>query len=335
MRPNDLLKTITARFNADIARAIYIKGSPGVGKTKIAEQAAAQLGVGFKVIHAPLMQPEDYGFPVISQCRKDIEFVVSKAKFPLVVGQNCPERGILLIDELPQDTPSGQKILANLTQAREIHGHKLLPGWMIIATGNRAIDRSGAGPLLAHLRARVTHVDLEVSLDDWTNWAMNNGVKMEVIAFCRFRPELLNSFDPHAEISPTPRAWAEGVSAQLGVVDPSLEFELFKGDIGEGAAAEFLSFLKIWRKLPNPDAILLNPKNHDVPSDLATLYALCGALAARTTPNNFGRVMEYVKRMPAEFGVLFVRDAMRKCPEIQITKEFTLWFANNGSKVLA
>lgn len=347
MRPNELKSLISSRFKAGIKRALHVVGSPGVGKTQIAAQAARELGVGFKVIHAPLMQPEDYGFPSISSDRSDVNFIVSKSKFPLV-GSDCEETGIFLIDELPQADVSGQKILANLLQEREIHGHKLKAGWMIITTGNRATDRAGASRLLSHLQNRVTEMDLEISVDDWTQWALSNNVAMEVIAFIRFRPELLNNFDAQQQINATPRAWAEGVAAQLGAIDPAHEFAAFKGDVGEGAAAEFCAFLKIFRKLPSPDAILLNPKGAEVPTDPATLYALCGALASRTTGDNFGRIMEYVGRMPAEFSVLFVRDATRcrkpaqakPCGEcsncgVTATKDFITWAAGAGSKILA
>jgi hypothetical protein len=289
--------------------------------------------VGFKAIHAPLLQPEDYGFPVITKTKDDVDFVVSKAKFPLV-GSNCPETGIFLIDELSQADQSAQKILANLIQEREIHGQRLKDGWAIVSTGNRTTDRAGANRLLSHLGNRITRVSLDVSLDDWTIWALNNNVKTEVIAFIRFRPELLNSFDSQHEINPTPRSWVEGVSSALGVIPDTLEFPVFQGDVGEGAAAEFVAFLKIFRKLPSPDAIILNPSKAEVPSDPATLYALCGALVQKTTVDNFGRVMSYIGRMPQEFSVLFIRDAIRKCPDLQNSKDFIVWASGPGAKLL-
>jgi hypothetical protein len=333
MRPSDIKSLIKSRIKSGIKRGLLIESSPGTGKTQIAEQAARELGLGFKAIHAPLLQPEDYGFPVISADKADVNFVVSRDKFP-IVGSDTPESGVFLIDELSQADNSAQKILANLLQAREIHGQRIKDGWFMVATGNRTVDRAGANRILSHLGNRVTRIAMDASLDDWTAWALENAVATEVISFIRFRPELLNSFDPQADINPTPRAWVEGVSAQLGKVDPNLEFEVFKGDVGEGPAAEFKGFLQIYRKLPSPDAIILNPKGTDVPSEPATLYALCGALAARTAADNFGRIMEYVKRMPAEFSVLYVRDAIKRVPAIQETKEFIKWASTDGAKLL-
>ena len=334
MRPTELKQLIADRFKAGIKRPLHVESSPGLGKTQIARQAAADLGVEFRIIHAPLMQPEDYGFPVISKDREDVNFIVSREKFPITRDKGAAETGILCIDELTQADASGQKILANLIQEREIHGQSLVPGWMIITTGNRTTDRAGANRLLTHLKNRLTTVELDASLDDWSQWAMVNNVKPEVISFVRFRPELLNSFNAQADINPTPRAWAEGVSAALGVVDPSLEFPVFKGDVGEGAAAEFTAFLKIFRKLPSPEAIVANPDAVEVPNDPATLYALCGALAARTDKGTFGNIMRYIGRIPAEFSVLYVRDTIRRCPAIQCTPEFIKWASGPGAKLL-
>lgn len=333
MKPSELKSLITARHKAGIKRPLHVESSPGVGKTQITGQVARELNIDFKAIHAPLLQPEDYGFPVISAKRDNVDFIVSRAKFP-IEGADCAEDGIFLIDELSQADNSAQKILANLIQEREIHGRKLKPGWSIVTTGNRTTDRAGANRLLTHLKNRLTTIELEASLDDWCQWALNNSVQVEVVAFLRFRPELLNSFDPQQEMNPTPRSWVEGVSAALGVVDPIQEFPVFRGDVGEGAAAEFCAFLKIFRKLPSPDAILLSPDKVEVPPDPATLYAICGAMAAKITPANFGRVMVYVKRMPQEFSVLFVRDAIRRNPDLQASAEFIKWASCDGAKLL-
>lgn len=334
MKPSEFKALIISRFKASLKRSLLVESSPGIGKTEICKQAAAELNVGFKMIHAPLMQPEDYGMPVVSgKDRDSLKFIVSADKFPLE-NSDCPETGIFLIDEISQADNSAQKILANLIQEREIHGHKLKKGWYIVATGNRVKDRAGANRLLTQLGNRATRVPLEVSLDDWTQWALTNGVKPEVIAFIRFKPALLSNFDPNQDVNATPRAWAEGVSAALGAIDKALEFPVFTGDVGEGPAAEFMSFLKTYRDLPNPDAILLDPKNSAVPKEASTQYAVVGALVHRVTAQNFGRALTYIKRLPPEFSVLFIKDAIVKCRDIQTTKEFIDWASKEGAALL-
>lgn len=333
MTPTQFKELVKARFAAGIKRPLMVEASPGVGKTESVGQIARELGIGFMVVHAPLLQAEDYGLPVVSKDRTRLEFVVSCDKFPLE-GSDCPETGIMLFDELPQAPNEIQKVLANLMQEREIHGKKLKAGWMIVATGNRLSDRAGANRILGHLGNKMTRVGMEISLDGWTQWALQNEVNVEVISFIRFRPDLLTNYLPNQDINATPRSWTHGVSAQLGKIPTSLEFETFAGEVGEGPAAEFLAFLKIYRSLPDIDAILREPKKVPIPKDPATLYALCGALAHKATPTNFGRALTYVRRMPQEFSVLFVKDAGNRNEDIYTSKDYIDWASKEGADLL-
>jgi hypothetical protein len=83
--------------------------------------------------------------------------------------------------------------------------------------------------------------------------------------------------------------------------------------------------MRVWRKLPNIDALLLNPTSGDVPTDPATLYAISGSIADRATENNFDRVCTYAGRMPKEFSVLTVSYACRKNPDLANTQAFVKW----------
>lgn len=336
MKPSEFKQLVKARHKAAMKRPLMVEGQPGLGKTQIVGQAAEEMKVGFMVIHAPLLQPEDYGLPVPSKDKTTVNFVVSFDKFPLE-GSDCPEFGILLIDELPQADNNIQKILANLIQEREIHGKKIKAGWTIVATGNRQADRAGANRILGHLGNKITRVGLEVSLDDWTQWALQNEVNAEVISFIRFRPDLLTNYDANKEINATPRAWVMGVSDGLENTPAGLEFETFKGDVGEGPASEFLAFLKIYRNLPSPDSILMDPKKAKVPSGegaAATQYALCGALANKTTTGNFERALTYIRRLPAEFSVLYMKDATTRNPDLFNTKTYIDWASKDGADLL-
>ena len=319
MRATLLKETIKSLF--PIQRTICIEGSPGGGKTTIVQQVAEELGVPCIERHMPTMLVEDFG--ILFPNREDKLNYKLPDWFP--VKGKAPERGILLFDDRNQASSDLQKVLANICQARTLHGTPMPDGWQVISTGNRQSDRAGANRVLGHLRNRETVYDLDTHLDDWTAWALQNNVKPELISFIRFRPNLLHDYDPQRDQNATPRSWVEGVSDVLGTVPAEAEYESFKGAVGEGCAAEFVGFIKIFRKLPNPDNILLNPTTAAVPSDPATLYALSGAIAERATENNFERVCTYAERMPAEFSVLTISYAARKKPELANTQAFTKW----------
>ena len=319
MRATLLKDTIKSLF--PIQRTICIEGSPGGGKTTIVHQVAEELGIPCIERHMPTMLVEDFGI-LFPDGDSGLKYKLPEW-FP--IKGKAPDKGILLFDDRNQANSDLQKVLANICQARNLHGTAMPEGWMVVSTGNRQADRAGANRVLGHLRNRETVYELDTHLDDWTQWALDNGVKPEVISFIRFRPALLHDYDPQRDQNATPRSWVEGVSDVLGTVPSDAEFESFKGAVGEGSAAEFVGFLRIFRKLPNPDAVLMNPTTADVPSDPATLYALSGAIAERATEGNFERVCTYAERMPADFSVLTVSYASRKKPELANTAAFNKW----------
>jgi hypothetical protein len=209
-----------------------------------------------------------------------------------------------------------------LLLARRIGEHVLPPNVTFLAATNRRTDNAGVSGILAPVVSRfATVVELSPTIDDWTKWAVGAGIPPALIAFLRFRPDLLSvpSTTRDIENSPSPRSW-RFVAKTMAIVPKHLEHISFAGSVGEGAADEFVSFLQIFRELPSPDSILLNPDVAVIPTNLAALYAVSASLAVHASEANFDRVMVYVERLIAgglsEYAALLVRDALRRTPAI-------------------
>jgi len=337
MRPATLKTTIKAMVST--GKNTYVEGSPGLGKTEIVKQAVMELGNDFHVVfkHAPTMQPEDLALPFRSP---DGRLDFARAGWlPLAGDYDETKHVVVFIDELPQADNAIQKTLANLMQERESYGKALHQNVSFVATGNGTAHRAGANRILSHVRNRMLSLKFEAHLDDWCQWALDNNRRPEVISFLRFRPDQLNEFDPNRDVNPTPRVWSQGVNDLLDAVDSGVipveaEYEITEGYVGEGAAVQFASFVKMYRKLPNPDAVIMQADTYPVPTEPSVLYALSGALAHRATVNNLDRITAFTKRMPAEYEVLVLLDAIRKTPMLQSTKAFTDFAITRGAKVL-
>jgi len=329
MRPELIKNTLKSIFHGDKS-SVLITGAPGGGKTSVVRQTAKECEVHYIERHLPTCLVEDFGVPnLLSGTSHNTFGYLLPDWFPAKGSEYDDGRGgFLCFDDRNQGAADLQKVLANIQQARNLHGVELADGWMVVSTGNRQQDRAGSNKILSHLADRETELEFDTHLDDWTKWAIDNDVKPEVIQFIRFRPALLHDFDPQRPKNASPRGW-ENVSSLIGVVPSEAEYEVFKGRVGEGAAAEFTGFLKICRKLPNPDRVLMDPDNAEVPTDPATLYALSGSLAERASESNFDRMTRYVDRMPPEFSVLAVSYAVRKKGELAETQAFTKWIINH------
>lgn len=339
MNPNLLIETAVARMTAHmqgtIMRPMFWRGPPGVGKTQSVEEVARRMGIGYSHIHGPTMLAEDFGVP-IPQADGSLVFAVPNDKFPFEGDDNWPEFGIINFDELPAMGTDQQKIAANMIQQRENHGRKIKAGWMFVATGNRQEDRAGANRILSHLNDRYTTYDYEMKTDDWIEWALTRGnVDPRVVAFLQWRSDLLAPpFDPNADKNPTPRGWSEGVSRALAATPPAALFETIKGDVGEGAAVEFMAFNETFASLPDPDLVFANPTKFHVPDEAHILYALIGALIHRVEDSTFQAFITYVSRMPPEFMVMAMRNVITAHGQLTQTTAFTTWAGTSGARAL-
>lgn len=331
MRYANILKSITSQFSApDGAKIVpMIVGAPGGGKSAVAKQAALEIGIEPNNIHqffVSLRDPVDLlGTPAhdehVTRWRKPEDLAV------LEHGRHA-----LILEELPDGSIPMQNAVCGLIYDRKVGQLKLSKNVYIIATGNRVKDKSGANRMTSKLLGRVRSLEFTENIDDWSEWALLNNLRVDLIQFLRFRPDLLSAFDPD-RVCPTPRNW-ERVAMIPEDFPQELFFENVAGDVGEGAAAEFTAFIKTFRSLPNIENLVMNPERAEVPTEPAVLYALTGALARRISKDNFDRVNKYLTRMPPEFNVMCVRDAMKISPDIVNTKTFVEWSVANSSVII-
>jgi hypothetical protein len=312
-------------------RPTFIWGAPGVGKSQVVQQVAKELKLEVRDVRAVLLDPVDLrGLPHINGDHRahwcPPEFLPREG------------RGILFLDELNAAPPLVQAACYQLVLDRKLGEYELPEGWTVIAAGNRESDRAVVHRMTSALANRFVHLDFDVDLNDWVEWARAHDVASEVIAFLRFKPGLLHAFDPklNERAFPTPRSW-EFVSDILKnkITIPAVEFEVLKGTVGEGTAAEFSGFLRVFRSLPNIDLILQNPDQAEVPTTKPdVLYALTGALSRRATAKTAANLLKYYNRLPAEFSVLAVRDSVAFCPEMVNTKEYVDWATKHSDMLI-
>lgn len=325
MRPKTLVETLKSLIG--INRAVLITGAPGGGKTTVVRQVASDLGLQYIEKHLPTMLVEDFGIPYPNHETNTLSYRIPDW-FPAKGGKwDNGKGGVLCFDDRNQGDNSLQKVLANIIQARTLHGVPMADGWSVVSTGNRQSDRSGANRVLAHLANRETMIPFETHLDDWSRWATDNGIDHRVHSFLRYRPNLLHDFDPQRDQNPTPRSWAEGVAALMPVVSPEAQYEVFTGAVGEGAASEFVGFLRVFAELPDLREIFAAPDTAPIPDNLAALYALSGALAnAASTEPRFAALVRYFARVEQrEFSVLAVSHACAQHPDMQDTPAYVDW----------
>ncbi len=340
-------------------RPAMIWGPPGVGKSDIVAQLARDTDAELRDVRLNLLDPTDIkGFPVPNVAdgtmqwlpadfmppmfiTKEVEEVTTTGKgkaaktVTTMVTKRIPNdtKGILFLDELNQAPPSVQAAAYQLLLNRKVGNYELPEGWSVLAAGNRESDRANAQRMPTALSLRLVHFDIDVNVDDWCEWALNQGdrIPVETLAFIRFRSELLHKFDNTQRVSPNPRSWAFVGELTHSGLSREIEMEMFKGVIGEGAAGEYMAFLQVFRDLPSIDKIMMDPEGTPIPDGPSVKFAITAALAAATTKDAFPRFMTYMKRMDTEWVITYVRDALKRTNSaITETKEFQSFAVKNG-----
>lgn len=302
-------------------RPVFLWGAPGVGKSDVIKQIAEDHKLELRDVRLSLLDPIDLkGFPTIDSVKKQMSWL--PADFLPKKG-----KGLLFLDEMNSAPQSVQAAAYQLVLNRKIGEYKLPDGWSVMAAGNRASDRSVVHAMPAALANRFVHLDFDINVDDWSHWAMENELHTDLRAFIRFRPNLLHCFDSasNPRAFPSPRSWAFVNDIYKDNHSADDEYELIKGTVGEGAAAEFSGFVRQIKDLPTIDQVLLDPDGTKVPTSPAGMYAMATALDAKTTTNNIGRIMKYTDRLPVEFQVVYVRSAIRRDSKLTGTKEYMDW----------
>lgn len=323
MKPSELVTFIASAIGARLP--ILIQGAPGIGKSDIVAHAAAASGADLILSHPAVADPTD---------AKGLPWVVNGAATFLPFGElqralSATRRTVWFLDDLGQASPAVQASYMQLLLARRVNGHVLSDEITFVAATNRRTDRAGVSGILEPVKSRFgSIVELTPDLNEWCRWAIAANLPPELIAYLRFQPDHLCNFTASADLTncPVPRTWSHvGKILQLGL-PAGIQHEAIAGAVGAGAAVEFSAFLRIYAELPSVDQILIDPSSVEIPTKPATLYALSGALAHRTTKQNFARVAQFADRLvnagSGEFAVLLVRDAMQRQPDITQTTAF-------------
>lgn len=310
---NQAKKYLATLIQKDSVPPIMLWSAPGCGKSSIVKQVVQETSIGLIDIRLLYFNPIDLrGIP-----RANPETRVTEWYLPdfLPRVERDGERGILFLDELPAAPPATQAASYQLMLDRKIGDYELPSGWKVVAAGNRMTDRAVVHRMPSPLANRMLHFDLEVSLDDWKEWAIDTGVHPAVIAFLSFRPELLYKFPedvPEIKGFPTPRSW-EFVSSLIDEIGDSCE--LAASAVGEGAALEFITFKKTADRLPSPKKII-DDKQDFKPDSPDLMYALASGLVSYITANftrsRVARLFDYISfALPVEFQTLVVTDLLR------------------------
>ncbi|MBS0123117.1 AAA family ATPase [Thetidibacter halocola] len=236
------LEVLRHAWQAQAAGALtaswMLHGRPGVGKTQIVTDLAAEIGALLFDLRLTTIEPQDLrGLPYYDhETRRTVWYRP----------EDLPDTGpaVLFLDELTAAAPQLQPVVYGLLQERRVGGHRLPDDVLLVAAGNMVEDGALAYEMGTALSDRLIHLVVTAEAEDWLRgFALPRGLHPAVTAFIRTRPDLLETTEEALRrgetVACTPRSW-ERVS-QIMVAAPARRIRdaMIAGTVGAAAAAEF------------------------------------------------------------------------------------------------
>ena len=297
---------------------VFFWGTAGSAKSSTVHRFVEKRDLGFIDLRVSQLDPVDVrGLPDI-----DGDSATWRPFDCFPNAERDGEQGILLLDEFNSGVPTVQCSLYQLLFDCKIGNYKLPDGWVVWACGNRSEDNGVTFDVPAPNANRfANHVHVDPTVDDFDR----TDIRDEVIGFLYFRPELLFSYSGDATdmafgsmrtwtyLSRLIDAWEE----VNGVIDHRKPTELFRktvqNAVGEGEGTEFIAYLDCHGRMPNLNAIISNPEEGEVPTEMSVMWAVIAGLISHFDADHelAGRILRYSLKLSPEFAIVLARQCQK------------------------
>ena len=312
---------------------VFLHGPPGVGKSSIVHQIAAERKMtllDLRLVTTDAVDMRGMPYKSILVDGTAIMDFASSGLLPRV--ETDGERGILFLDEFPQATTLVQNAASELLLDRRIGSQYTLPdGWYIVAAGNRRMDRAGTQEIPNHLRNRVCHLEVYAHAQSWVTYAKQRQLHDGLIKFIEQDGKQLFQFTGDQLAFATPRSMefvsrvlkhADRQAAAGEKVDKKVLWDVVAGLVGDAAMSQMRAVIEANQGIPTYAEIVSAPASADVPTHSGQLFALVESIATQSVKKDIVKLSVYLDRLPAESARIAVSKVRMKHPTATEVKEF-------------
>lgn len=243
-------------------RPMLLMGPPGIGKTQIMEQIAAETGIGlvaYTITHHT--RQSALGLPYIEHHTYDgQEYAVTSytmseilASVHQLMERTGVREGILFLDEINCISETLTPMMLQFLQCKTFGNQKLPEGWIIVAAGNPPEYNKSVREFDVVTLDRVRRIDVQEDFAVWKEYAYRRGLHGAVISYLDIRKENFYQIESAADGMQfaTARGW-EDLAALLTVYE-SLELPVDREVIGQyiqlpRIAKDFANYLELYQK---------------------------------------------------------------------------------------
>ena len=179
-------------------RPVLLMGPPGVGKTQIMEQIAAETGVGLvaytithhtrqSAIGLPFIEHRTYGGEEFAVTEYTMSEILGSV-YRLMESTGLKE-GILFLDEINCVSETLAPMMLQFLQCKTFGNQKLPEGWLIVAAGNPPEYNRSVREFDVVTLDRVKRIDVEEDFAVWKEYARRKGLHGAVVSYLDIKKE--------------------------------------------------------------------------------------------------------------------------------------------------
>ena len=208
------------RIPAVRQRPVLLMGPPGIGKTQIMEQIAAEENVGLvsytithhtrqSAIGLPFIEKRVYG----GEERTVTEYTMSEilgSVYALTEKTGITE-GILFLDEINCVSETLAPMMLQFLQCKTFGNQKLPEGWLIVAAGNPPEYNRSVRDFDVVTLDRVKRITVEEDFPVWKEYALRKGLHGAVVSYLDLKKENFYCIEnsPEGMQFATARGWED------------------------------------------------------------------------------------------------------------------------------
>ncbi len=184
------------RIPVERQRPLFLMGPPGVGKTAIMEQVAAELGVSlvsYSMTHHT--RQSALGLPFIEKKHYDggeysvSEYTMSEiiASVYEIMEQTSIKEGILFLDEINCVSETLAPAMLQFLQYKTFGRHRVPDGWIVVTAGNPPEYNNSVREFDIVTWDRLKRIDIEPDFDAWKAYAYKKGIHAAILTYLNIK----------------------------------------------------------------------------------------------------------------------------------------------------
>ena len=173
-------------------RPIFLMGPPGIGKTAIMEQVAADLGVGlvsYSMTHhtrqsalgLPFIEKKIYGGTEYSVSEYTMSEIIASV-YDMMERTGIKE-GILFLDEINCVSETLAPAMLQFLQYKIFGRHRVPDGWIVVTAGNPPEYNNSVREFDIVTWDRLKRIDVEPDFTVWKEYAYQKGIHAAIITY--------------------------------------------------------------------------------------------------------------------------------------------------------